>query len=171
MFERYMQYNSIPSGAVLKRILRKKNVSQKFLAEQDDILPQRVNDYIMNKRRFTVDVSLKLEKVLDIKIPGFFYLIQSNHDVYLKQKENEQHLGPNLSKFRRNLFWDMDISVIDWVACKHSVIQRCFEYGNEVEIKEIISFYGKDVVRDVYNDLSTNWKKAEREQNFNRYLK
>lgn len=171
MFESYMQYNNIPSGAVLKRILGKKNISQKFLAEQTGILPQRVNDYIMNKRRFTVDVSLKMEKVLDIKIPGFFYLIQSNHDVYLKHKEYEKQLKPDISKFRNNLFWDMDIQAVDWMACKQSVIQRCFEYGNEIEIKEIIAFYGKDVVIESLKSLSTRWKEVDREKNFNQYLR
>ena len=170
MFERYMQYNNIPSGAILKRILGKKNISQKSLAELTGILPQRVNDYIMNKRRFTVDVSKKIEKALGIDIPGFFYLIQSNHDVYLTYQDDKKLLMPDVTKFRKNLFWDMNVSEIDWMACKKSVIQRCFEYGNEAEIKEIISFYGKRVVAETLEMLPDKWKERDREKNYNQYL-
>lgn len=170
MFENYLSYQNIPSGAVLKRILAKNNISQKQLADQTGILPQRVNDFISNKRRFTVETSMKIENALNIDIPGFFYLIQSNYDVYLMRKQLERKKTPDMSKFRGNLFWDMDISALNWNDCKRIVIQRCFEYGNESEIKEIISFYGKTVVKEVLDSTVTEWKKLERIANYKKYL-
>jgi hypothetical protein len=64
------------------------------------------------------------------------------------------------------LFWDTDIDRIDWEKQKKAVIGRIFERENEIEIMEIISFYGKATVKQQLSDmprylptLSTNIKK------------
>jgi hypothetical protein len=51
---------------------------------------------------------------------------------------------PDLSKFNKSLFWDTKIEKINWIRNKKWVIKRVFEYGNDLEIKEIIHFYGKN---------------------------
>lgn len=170
MFENYLNYNNIPSGAILERILAKQNVSQKQLADKSGILPQRVNDYVKNKRRFTVETSLKIEGALHIDIPGFFYLIQSNHDVFLAKERKKQLRCPDMVKFRKSLFWDMEMSALDWNDCKRTIIQRCFEYGNECEIKEIISFYGEKTVKETLDSITDKWKQEERISNYKKYL-
>jgi len=55
---------------------------------------------------------------------------------------------PNLNKFRNILFWDTDISKIDWHKNKRAVIRRILERGNEQEIKEIVSFYGRKSIKE-----------------------
>lgn len=170
MFENYLNYSNIPSGDILRRILTKKKISQKQLAERSGILPQRINDYVMNKRRFTVESSMKIEDVLNIDIPGFFYLVQSKHDVYKLQQSKANNFTPDLSKIRRNLFWDIDMFSLNWIECKRSVVQRCFEYGNDEEIKEIISFYGKNDVREILDSITENWKREDRMNMYKKYL-
>jgi hypothetical protein len=40
---------------------------------------------------------------------------------------------PDLSKFRKVLFWDTSIEKIDWEKQKRAVIERVFERGNQWE--------------------------------------
>lgn len=170
MYENYLKFTNIPSGAVLKRILLKNGLSQKDLAKSTGILPQRINDYITQKRRFTVKSSFKIEQALDIKISGFFYLIQCNHDIYIAQQQNSKKTPHFIEKFRKNIFWDIDINQLDWEANKTSIIQRIFEYGNEYEINEIIQHYGKYIITETLNSISDKWKYEERTENFKKYL-
>ena len=48
---------------------------------------------------------------------------------------------PDLNKLRPILFWDTDISKMDWAKQKNAIIKRVFERGN-IEEKQLISeFY------------------------------
>ena len=53
---------------------------------------------------------------------------------------------PDLTKFRKTLFWDTTFDRIDFTAHGRYVINRVFERGTEEEIKEIIRFYGRDTI-------------------------
>ena len=53
---------------------------------------------------------------------------------------------PDLTKFRKTLFWDTTFDRIDFTAHSRYVINRVFERGNEEEIQEVIHFYGRDVI-------------------------
>lgn len=170
MYENYLKFTNIPSGAILKRILLKNRLSQKDLAKLTGILPQRINDYITQKRRFTVKSSFKIEQALDIKIRGFFYLIQCQHDIFLAQQQDSTKTSPFIENFRKNIFWDIDINKIDWDINKATIIQRIFEYGNKHEINEIIQYYGKDIVIKTLNNISDKWKYEERTENIRKYL-
>ena len=56
-------------------------------------------------------------------------------------KELNQFSKPNLTKIRKILFWDTDISEINWIKEKESVIKRVTERGNQTEKEEINRFY------------------------------
>lgn len=62
---------------------------------------------------------------------------------------------PDLSLLRPVLFWDTRMESIDWAQQKRAVIDGVWERGNEQEKKEIIRFYGKDVVKDILNRKET----------------
>lgn len=51
--------------------------------------------------------------------------------------------SPNLSLLSNSLFWDTDISLIDWQDKANAVISRVFERGNAIEQAEITRFYGE----------------------------
>ena len=57
---------------------------------------------------------------------------------------------PNLSKLRRVVFWDTNMDTIDWEKYKQAVIIRVFERGNAEEQEEIIRFYGKEIVDEIW---------------------
>lgn len=169
MYEQYLKYPHIPCNAVLKRIMKKEHLSQRELARRSGIMPQRINDYLSDRRRISAETSVKLEKALGITHTGYFYFIQANHDVYLFcQKEGKY---PNLSAFRNELFWDTDKKHLDWEGNKQWIIQRVFEYGNESEIAETINFYGKETALETLKAIESDWKKDSRLANIEKYLK
>ena len=55
---------------------------------------------------------------------------------------------PDLTKFRKTLFWDTTFDRIDFTAHSRYVINRVFERGNEEEIQEVIRYYGRDAILD-----------------------
>lgn len=71
-----------------------------------------------------------------------------------------------MSQFSNALFWDTKVDKINWIRNKKWVIKRVFEYGNEQEIKEIIRFYGKDVIKKIFPQIKNAWKKEDREANY-----
>ncbi|KDN55648.1 DUF6922 domain-containing protein [Flavobacterium seoulense] len=52
----------------------------------------------------------------------------------------------DLPTLRPVLFWDTKKSTIDWEKHKKAIIKRVFERGNEMKKKEIIRFYGSEMV-------------------------
>lgn len=170
MYEQYFSIVTIPAGAILKRILLKENISQRQLALKANELPQRINDLIAGRRNFTPEQSLKIEKALGIEILGFFYKIQANHAIYLVQRKEQLMHRPDLSFFRKAIFWDIDLEQLDWMDNKEWVIRRVFEYGNEKEIETILQFYGKKTVSSLLAGMKTKWNAAKRADNASRYL-
>lgn len=169
MYEQYLKYPHIPCNAVLKRIMQKEHLSQRELARRSGIMPQRINDYLSERRRISAEASIKLEKALGITHAGYFYFIQANHDVYLFCQKGNNH--PALSAFRNELFWDTDKNHLDWEGNKQWIIQRVFEYGNESEIKETINFYGRSTILETLKTIESVWKKDSRLANIEKFLK
>ena len=167
MYEKYLSMSAVPAGAILKEIVKKKRFSQKEIAKRSSVYPQRINDLIKGKRKFTPELSFRLEKALDISTLGYFYKIQTNHDIYKYQDEQERKITPDLSKLNKALFWDTVIEKINWIRSANYVIQRAFEYGNETEIAEIIRFYGREKVTEALNAIPTTdtWKLNDRNKN------
>ena len=62
---------------------------------------------------------------------------------------------PDLTKFRKTLFWDTTFDRIDFTAHSRYVINRVFERGNEEEIQEVIRFYGIETIK---NEISLDRK-------------
>jgi hypothetical protein len=47
---------------------------------------------------------------------------------------------------KKELFWDVDFNRLDKNINKRLVIERVLSYGNLAELKEIISYYGREVI-------------------------
>jgi plasmid maintenance system antidote protein VapI len=162
MYEKYINLRTVPAGAILKKILEKEHLSQTKIAQKAAIYPQRINDLISGRRKFTPEMSVNLEKAIGITNIGYFYKIQANHEVYLYEEEQDRKIIPDLSKFKNSLFWDVNFERINWLKNVKWIIQRAFEYGNEQEIREIIRFYGKEKVTLVLNCIDEKWKEKDR---------
>ena len=104
---------------------------------------------------------------MGISTLGYFYKIQSNHDVYNYHDEQERKITPDLSKLHRSLFWDTAMGKINWIRSANYIIQRVFEYGNETEIEEIIRFYGHKKVVEALDAIpaTDTWKLNDRNRN------
>ena len=167
MYEKYLSMPAVPAGAILKHILKRAALSQKEIAEKSDIYPQRINDLIQGKRKFTPELSCRLEQALGISSLGFFCIIQTNHEVFSYQDEQERKITPDLSKLHKALFWETYSFEINWIRGAKWVIQRAFEYGNKQEIEEIIRFYGREKVTKFLNAIpvTDTWKLRERNPN------
>ena len=77
---------------------------------------------------------------------------------------------PDLTKFRKTLFWDTTFDRIDFAAHKPYVITRVFERGNEEEILEIIRFYGRDTIIKNLNYNGNPLLKHQFKANIEKYL-
>ena len=62
-----------------------------------------------------------------------------------------------------------DFNEIDWIKNKRAIIKRIFERGNDVEINEIINFYGKETVKKELEDINDNFLQSF-DYNVNKYL-
>ena len=144
MYNKYMQICSVPAGVILNRIIKEKNIQKKDIASKIHIPPQRISDLISGSRRFSPELSLQLEGVLNIPIHGFFYKIQTNHDIYTVQLKHNPK--PDTQKLSQATFWDTNIDKIDWSLSKSWAIRRVLEYGSKDELRVLSDFYGKESI-------------------------
>ena len=170
MFENYLQYHHIPCGAVIGRIMSKEHLTQRELANRAGIPYQRINDFIANRRKISPEVSLKLERALNIDNQCFFYKIQTNHEIFTAITQHSELSHPDLSILRKALFWDTDIDKLNWQKNSKWIIQRVFEYGNYSEITETIRFYGKDLIIKELQSIHDTWNAENRIYNLKKYL-
>ncbi len=133
-------------GSVLKRELKIRKIKGTQLAEMLSEHKQTISAILNNRRAINPSLSIKLASQFNID-EDYFMMLQACYDV--KQAlEKQTKQTPNLSLLRKALFWDTTYDNIDWQKNKRAVIKRVLERGNDQEINEIISFYGKQVVMD-----------------------
>lgn len=146
--ETYLNMPSVPAGAILYRIVQQKHICQTTLAQNTGMIPQRINDLIMGRRRFTPQNSFMLEQALGITLQGFFYKIQANHDIYQAQLSYSQP-KPDINILTTTTFWDVDLSKLEWMKCQDWAVRRVLEYGTKDEIEELYHFYGRDAFEKI----------------------
>lgn len=108
-------------------------------------------------------------QALSIGTKGFFYIIQANHDIYDALGTYDTPT-PDITKIKKSIFWDSDISSIDWNANRKAIIRRIFEYGDESAITEIIRFYGNEIVTATLASISDPRLQERRAHNMEKYL-
>ena len=150
MLPEFSKIKGVPPGAVLSRELKKRGLESKQFALSLGEYPQTINAISKGRRGINPALSIKLGEKLGVS-PEYFMLLQACYEVEKKRQEIlfKNQAKPNMEILRKVLFWDTDIDKIDWQRHKNSVILRVFERGNEEEIKEIISFYGEEAVKEI----------------------
>jgi antitoxin HigA-1 len=133
-------------GRFIDRELKKQHSNQRQLALAINEHPQTINAIINAKRSMNTKLALKIEEHLGLE-EGFLMTLQVHYDI--KQAKIDRNYKPDLSKLRKNVFWDTTFDKIDWKLMKRAVITRVFAYGNEEEQQEIIRFYGKEEVERI----------------------
>ncbi|MFI3296809.1 MAG: plasmid maintenance system antidote protein [bacterium] len=143
----------IHPGIILDRELTKRSISKNRFALSINEFPQTLGAIIKGKRKMNTALSLKIEEALGFE-EGYFMILQTYYDIKIEKKK--LCTTPNISLLRKVLFWDTDISTIDWHKYREAVIKRVFERGNDEEKAEITRFYNKQVVDEVLSKESKN---------------
>lgn len=139
------KYKGIHPGIVLERLLNKKAISQRPFALSIGEHPQTINAITKGRRKLNVALALKIEEKLSLE-EGSLALLQTYFDIQ-EQKSKTKQETPNLNLLRKVLFWDTDITKIDWQKQSAAVILRIFERGNDIEKEEIKRFYKSELIR------------------------
>ncbi|EJL62805.1 helix-turn-helix transcriptional regulator [Flavobacterium sp. CF136] len=143
----------IHPGFVLERELQKRNLGKGQFAISLGEFPQTLTAITKGKRRMNIPLAMKIEKSLSME-EGYLMILQVYYDIEQEKKKknkNQNTAHPDFKKLRKILFWDTDMSKIDWQKQKKAVVKRTFERGNEEEKKEITHFYGPDAVTAILN--------------------
>lgn len=133
-------------GKIVERELKKRGINKRQFALLIGAHFQTLGAIINGNRRMNLDLSLKIEKELELE-EGFLMTLQVFYDI--KEAKKDPNYKPDLSKLRKGVFWDTTIDKIDWKLMKIAVVKRVFAYGNKSEQDEIIRFYGKDEVEKI----------------------
>ncbi|WP_133577021.1 helix-turn-helix transcriptional regulator [Pedobacter metabolipauper] len=158
------KYKGIHPGLILERELKKRKLKKRPFALSLPEYPQTINDITKGKRNLTPEVSLKIDRALGIE-EGTMYLLQAYHAIRVEQFKAQIKRRPDLSIFRKALFWDTDVSKLDWERQYKSIIKRIFERGDSREKQAILDFYGKDKVKEVVGSSSVDGNLAIFTQN------
>lgn len=134
----------IHPGKIIGMELKKRNISQRDLAERIDVHYQTLNAVIKGKRSLTVEMSVKLDDFLGYE-DGFLNMLQGYYDVQQYHAKKVSETVSGIPDVRRILFWDTDFDCINWGKNKNFVISRILERGNEDEKREIAKYYGLQI--------------------------
>ena len=140
------KYKGIHPGIVLERLFSQKGIAQRPFALSIGEYPQTLNAITKGKRRINTALALKIEKELDLD-EGSLAILQTYFDIK-QEKSKAKQTSPELKLIRKSLFWDTDISKIDWQQQSAAVIKRVFERGNAIEKEEIKRFYSKAQIKE-----------------------
>lgn len=140
------KYKGIHPGIILERLLKKTAISQRPFALSIGEHPQTINAIIKGRRKLNIALALKIEEKLSLE-EGSLALLQTYFDIKEEKSKAKQNT-PDLTLLRKSLFWDTDISKIDWQKESVAVIKRVFERGNAIEMEEIKRFYNIDQIKN-----------------------
>lgn len=130
----------IHPGKLIERELKKKDLTQRNLAEETGVPYQTINAIIAGRRNLTTEQALKIDHSLNYE-EGFLAILQTYYDIKQYKEKELTNLYPEAPSIRKSVFWDSDFGKINWGKYKKAVIQRVLERGNADEISEIKEFY------------------------------
>lgn len=169
MLPEISRIKGIHPGVILKRELKISGMKSQELAELVGEHKQTLSAILHGRRNINPGLSIKLGKELGVSA-DYFMLLQASYDVENEIKQRQlRKRTPDLRKIRKTLFWDTHFNELDWEQKKSAIIKRIFERGNETEILEIISFYGRPTVKRIVQTAKNNFLPSYLE-NMRKYL-
>lgn len=164
MLPKIAKIKGLHPGLILQREIKRNNIKSSQLAIAINEHKQTISAIINQKRGINPELSIKLSDYFHTE-EDYFMMLQAGYEVKRKLAKNRLKT-PNLSNIRKVLFWDTTFDKIDWDKNKRAIIKRVLERGNDKEINEIISFYGKATITTIaksikHSRLSTFQKNAE----------
>jgi len=141
MLPKINKIKGVHPGAILRRELKIQGLKGSELARSIDEHKQTISAILNKRRDINPKLSIKLSKLFNVD-EDYFMILQACYDVKIAMV-SEIKTTPNINNIRKVIFWDTNINKIDWDKNSKSVIKRILERGNQKEINEIISFYGR----------------------------
>jgi plasmid maintenance system antidote protein VapI len=138
------KYKGIHPGIILERELKKRSLKKRPFALSIGRHPQTLYKLTKGNCKLNIALALKIEEKLGLE-EGTLAILQTYFDIK-EEKLKKEFCTPNLSLIRKSLFWDTDITKIDWDKYYKAVIRRIFERGNEIEKQELVNFYGNEKI-------------------------
>ncbi len=171
MLPKIESIKGIHPGQALERILKEKGIKKSAFAMQIGEYPAIISEICRMKRGVSASLSIKFEDYLNTE-EGYFMVLQAYYETKMaRQKISTGAPKPDMEIIRKSLFWDIDLTKLDFQLRKRFVIKRVFERGNDQEIGEIISFYGlndcKYILKSSRSLLHTAVNNAQRHLNLN----
>jgi len=169
MLPELKRIKGIHPGAILKRELKKRGIRSIELAKVINEYPQTINAITQERRGINAKLSFKLGEYFNIP-KDYFMILQATFEVNTYRKSEIRKINPLKGKFRKSIFWDTKIELIDFEKNKRFIIQRILERGNRREIKSLIKIYTlttiKKEIRNIKNSFIPNYK-----ENIQKYIK
>ena len=154
MLPKIKKIKGIHPGAILRRELKTQGLKGSELARSIDEHKQTISAILNKRRDINPKLSIKLSKLFNVD-EDYFMILQASYDVKIAIA-SEIKITPNINNIRKVIFWDTDINKIDWDKNSKSVIKRILERGNQKEINEIISFYGRKKISAEVTKINNN---------------
>ena len=166
MLPKLAKIKGVHPGAILRRELKIIGLKGSVLASSIDEHKQTISAILNKRRDINPKLSIKLSKRFGVD-EDYFMILQASYDVKITA-ESEIKNTPNINNIRKVIFWDTNINKIDWDKNRKSIIKRILERGNEKEINEIISFYGRKIISKDVKKIN-NSKLPSFEYNIKKY--
>ncbi|MDE5887882.1 MAG: hypothetical protein K2H46_09895 [Muribaculaceae bacterium] len=139
MARKFSIYKGIPIGLIIKKDLSRKKVSQKVLADSIGMSYYCLNRSLNNKRLIKEDEARLIDEYF--KYEDRFTLNMQSY-LYNKNQSKEHGSFKNITPSVRScVFWDIDVSSLDWVKYRDFIINRVLEYGNSEEYRSVMEYY------------------------------
>lgn len=134
-------YRGIAPGKILFNELRHRDMTQRKLASLIGEHYQTVCSFIKGHRGIPLETTIKLDSLFGFE-RGFFAIIQTYYELERIEQSKRLANDKKVPNIRSVVFWDTDISVLDWERNKDYIIERVLSRGNENEKQQIRKFYG-----------------------------
>lgn len=130
-------YQGIAPGSIIAHEIKKRGLSQRALASTIQEHYQTLNAIIKGKRQIPTDLSFKLDNALGYE-PGSLLILQAYH-IAAVYTQPSARVHPSI---RKVVFWDVDITTLNWDKHKDFIIERVNARGNQSEKQQVAAYYG-----------------------------
>lgn len=142
----------IHPGIILDRKLKERKLAKGRFAISINEYPQTLGAITKGKRSMNTALALKIERALGLE-EGYLMMLQIFYEIKEEKRRQNENFHPDFSRIRPGLFWDTDMSKIDWQEQRRAVIERILERGNDEEKAEIKRFYGASAVEEIADKI------------------
>jgi addiction module HigA family antidote len=129
------KYKGIHPGLILEREIKKRGLKKGAFALSLEMYPQTLNEITKGRRVMTPELSLKIDKALELE-EGTMFSLQAYYEIGRARLKLNLGNHPDFQIIRKALFWDTDFDKIDWEKKYKTIIKRVFERDCDMEKRD-----------------------------------